>query len=288
MICYRHPGREAGRRCTRGGKPAFAECLVQATVGSNCVECVKASRPDVKTRAKYWNARQPAMVTMSIMALNVLVFVYCAIRTPSSIGDGGGIGQAQLGLLGPALRDVPFAIGVGDGTTYVVQGPDWYRLVTSGFTHAGIIHLALNMYLLYQLGNMLEPAIGRVRFAIPYLASLLGGSALVLLLSPNSLTVGASGAVFGLMGVAAIGYWLRGVNPLSTQIGSLLMLTLFLTFMFRSSISVGGHIGGLIAGVLCGLAVVAPAHQRRPQWMTYAAPAGVALVAIALSIATAA
>ena len=181
---------------------------------------------------------------------------------------------------------MPFVIGVGDGTTYVVQGPDWYRLVTSGFTHAGIIHIALNMYLLYQLGNMLEPAIGRVRFALTYLASLLGGSALVLLLSPNNLTVGASGAVFGLMGVAAIGYWLRGVNPLSTQIGSLLMLNLFLTFMFRSSISVGADTFEINAGVLCGLAVVAPAHRRRPQWMTYAAPAAVALLALALSIAT--
>jgi membrane associated rhomboid family serine protease len=288
MTCYRHPGREAGRRCTRCGKPACAECLVQATVGSNCVDCMKAARPDVKTRAKYWNARQPSIVTMIIIGLNVLVFIYCAIREPASIGDGGGPGQAELGLYGTALKNVAFGISLGDGAPYIGHGPDWYRLVTSGFTHAGIFHIGLNMYLLYQLGNMLEPAIGRVRFALTYLASLLGGSAVVLLLSPNSVTVGASGAVFGLMGVAAIGYWLRGVNPLSTQIGSLLMLNLFLTFMFRSSISVGGHIGGLVAGALCGLAVVAPAHKRRPEWMTYAAPIAVALLAVAVSIATAA
>ncbi len=286
MTCYRHQGREVGRRCTRCGKPACPECLVQAAVGSHCIDCAKAARPDVKTRAKYWQARQPAMVTMTIMALNVLVFLYTTITGPESIlGGGRSLGQAQLGLFGRALQDAPVALQLSGAEVYVADGPDWYRLVTSGFTHAGLIHIGFNMFLLYQLGNMLEPSMGRIRFALVYLASLLGGSALVLVLSPDRLTVGASGAVFGLMGVAAIGFWLRGINPLSTQIGSLLMMNLFITFVLPG-ISIGGHIGGLLAGVACGLAVAAPAHRRLPTWLTYAAPIGVAVLAIAVSVAT--
>lgn len=284
MTCYRHPNREAGRRCTRCGKPACGECLVQAAVGSHCIDCARAARPDVKTRARYWQARQPAMVTMGIIAINVLVFVYTTITDPASLTGGAtSRGQAELGLFARALQDQPVGVPLSNGGTYVAFGPDWYRLVTSGFTHAGIIHLGFNMYLLYILGGMLEPSIGRIRFALVYLASLLGGSALVVILSPDSLTLGASGAVFGLMGVAAVGYWLRGVNPLSTQIGSLLMLNLFITFLIPR-ISIGGHIGGLLAGAACAFAVVAPAHHRRPVWVTYAAPVAVSLVAIALSV----
>lgn len=287
MACYRHPNREAGRRCTRCGKPACAECLVQAAVGSHCLECAKAARPDVATRAKYWQARQPAMVTMAIMALNVLVFVYLVARDPSALlGRSVTIGHAQLSLYEPAMRGdlPPFVIQVANDHLYTVDGPDWYRLVTSGFVHFGLIHLGFNMYLLYQLGNLLERSIGRVRFALVYVAALLGGSALELVLSDNSFAGGASGAVFGLMGVAAIGYWLRGVNPLSTQIGTLLMMNLFLTFVFPN-ISIGGHIGGLLAGTACGIVVVAPAHRARPVWMTYAAPVAVAALAVAAAVA---
>jgi membrane associated rhomboid family serine protease len=288
MTCYRHPDREVGRRCTRCGKPACSECLVQAAVGSHCVDCAKAARPDVRTRAKYWQARQPAMVTMAIIAVNLLVFVYVTLRDPSSLsGRSVTIGQAQLGLFEQALQPGGVRFLLRDGTVYTTGGSEWYRLVTAGFVHFGIIHLGFNMYLLYSLGNMLEPSIGRVRFALVYLASLLGGSALSLVIDSGGVAGGASGAVFGLMGVAAIGYWLRGVNPLSTQIGTLLMLNLFLTFVI-GNISIGGHVGGLLAGAACGFAVVAPAHHGRPKWLTYAAPIGVALVAIVASVAIAA
>ena len=149
--------------------------------------------------------------------------------------------------------------------------------------HYGFIHIALNMYLLYQLGQMIEPMIGRVRFGLVYLAALLGGSAGALVLGGGGVTAGASGAVFGLMGLAAVGYYLRGINPLSTSIGSLLMLNLFITFMFRGTISVGGHIGGLVAGGLCAFVVVAPAHRRLPSWATYATPVAVSLLCVVVS-----
>ena len=110
------------------------------------------------------------------------------------------LGQFDLGLAGPFLPSTG----------------EWYRLVTAGFLHFGIIHLAFNMLLLFQLGQLLEPAIGRVRFGLLYFAALLGGSAGALLLQPNALHGGASGAVFGLMGAAFVGMRNRGVNPFST------------------------------------------------------------------------
>ena len=284
MTCYRHPAREAGRRCTRCGKPACPQCLVQASVGSHCVDCAKAARPDVATRAKYWHARQPAMITMGLIALNLLVFVYTTVRDPRSLGGRSvTIGQVELGLFEAALRDVTLPIRLTSGEVYLLDGPDWYRLVTAGFVHFGIIHVGFNMYLLYMLGNMLEPSMGRIRFLLAYLASLLGGSAVSLMIDSGGVAGGASGGVFGLMGLAAVGYWMRGINPLSTQIGSLLMLNLFITFVFPG-ISIGGHIGGLVAGAACGFAVVAPGNQRRPTWVTYAAPVAVSVLAVALAV----
>lgn len=278
LTCYRHPDREAGRRCTRCGKPACGECLVQAAVGSHCLDCARAARPDVRSRARMWNARQPAIVTTTLIAINVLVFAYVTVRAPVSLaGREITIGHAQLGLTRSALGD-GFAVRLADGAVYVSGGGEWWRLVTSGFLHFGIIHIGFNMYLLYMLGQMLEPSIGRVRFGLVYLAALLGGAAGSLLLD-EGLAGGASGAVFGLMGLAVVGYWLHGANPLNTSIGSLLMLNLFVTFFFPG-ISIGGHLGGAAAGALCGFAVMAPAWKGVPAWATYVVPLAVASLSV--------
>lgn len=283
LVCYRHPNREAGRRCTRCGKPACADCLVQATIGSHCLDCAKAARPDMRTRARFWNARQPVMATMTIIVLNVAVFVYLTVRDPASLsGRGVTLGQAQLGLFREALEGRPILVGVFDGQQYVSQGDDWYRLLTSGFVHFGIVHILFNMYLLYMLGQMLEPALGRIRFLLVYLAGLLGGSAGVVLLNQGAVAGGASGAVFGLMGLAFVGYYLNGANPLNTSIGSLLLMNLFITFLFPR-ISIGGHLGGAAAGALCALAVMAPRHKRLPTWSTFAAPLGVAALSVVVA-----
>jgi membrane associated rhomboid family serine protease len=214
-----------------------------------------------------WNARQPALATISLVTINVAVFVYMVIADPGALGASLTQAHIDLALFGPAVD----------------QG-DYYRLITSGFVHYGLIHLAFNMYLLYLLGQMLEPAIGRVRFLLVYFAGLLGGSAGALLLSPDSLTAGASGAVFGLLGLVFVGYYLNGINPLTTSVGTLLMLNLMITFLWSGRISVGGHLGGAVAGALCAFAVMSPPRRPVPAWASYAAPAGVSIAAFAIAI----
>jgi len=268
-LCYRHPDTPTGRRCTRCGKPACNRCLTKAAVGSHCVDCTNAARPDLKSRAKFWSAGQPNLVTMTLIGLNVVVFVAVLLVTRS--------GEALSGQITSAHID--FALS----KRALVVTDEWYRLVTSGFMHYGIIHIGLNMYFLYILGPMLEPALGRVRFLLLYTASLLGGSLGVLVIDSGGLTAGASGAVFGLMSGAAVGLWRRGVNPFSTGIGTTLLLNLFLTF-FIGGISIGGHLGGAAAGAICATAMLAPGHKPVAPWLTYATPIAVGVISVVASI----
>lgn len=269
--CYRHPDRETGRRCTRCGKPACGECLVQVSVGSQCLDCVRAARPDVKTRAKFWNARQPTLITYLLIGINIAVYLW-TLSANQKVGIGGAIqhGERTLGLDKPDVQD-----------------GEYYRLVSSGFLHFGLFHIGMNMLLLYQLGQLLEPAVGRVRFTMLYFASLLGGSLGALMLQPNGLTGGASGAVFGLMAAAAVGMHRRGVNIFRTGIGTVLVLNLVITFTVPG-ISVGGHLGGATAGALCGFVMLAPRHAPMPNWASYAAPVALAAASVLLSVAIAA
>ncbi len=277
MACYRHPNREAGRRCTRCGKPACTDCLVQAAVGSHCLDCAKAARPDVATRARYWRARQPTLVTYTLIAINVLVYLYLVFGSRGSIdGSTNSLGFIRLGL-SRSLLDQDIAPGIPDG----LPG-QWYRLISSGFVHFGIIHLGFNMYALYALGQTLEPQLGRARFALVYFASMLGGSAGALLLQPDGLHGGASGAVFGLFGLVTAGYLMRGINPLTTSLGGVLLINAFLSL--RPGISFGGHLGGAVAGVLCGLVVMAPSHRRLAERWSYLVPAGVIALSVAICI----
>src|SRR4029450_5647890 len=174
------------RRC---GVTTFSACVREVSVGFRCPECARGGRQKVYTARTLPGVASRPLVTYALVAAHVAVFVY-------GIGQGGrGIsGTDQMtfdgGLFGPA-----------------VAAGDWYRVVTAGFLHASILHLALNMYLLYLLGALLEPFLGRVAFGAAYCAALLPGSFGVLLASPAELTVGASGAVFGLMGLAAVVQW---------------------------------------------------------------------------------
>jgi membrane associated rhomboid family serine protease len=257
---------------------------VQAAVGSHCLECAKAGRPDMRTRARYFTARQPTLVTYIIMAINVGVFLVITAYEPDTLTRMGGrigglpndgkLGQYDIGL----IESVHFGGQVIGG----LDAGEWYRMVTAGFLHFGIIHLAFNMLLLFQLGQMLEPVVGRVRFALLYFAALLAGSAGAILLQPNEFHGGASGAVFGLMGAAAIGLRHRGINPFSTGLGTVLLINILLTFTIPG-ISIGGHIGGVIGGLIVGWFMLAPSWRGLPTWTTYAAPVVVMVLSVAVT-----
>jgi membrane associated rhomboid family serine protease len=180
---------------------------------------------------------------------------------------------------------------VGDGRVYqegalagvLVEDGEWWRLVTSGFLHANPIHLLLNMVVLWFLGQALEPVLGHVKFAAVYLASLLAGSfGAILLTDPLTATVGASGAVYGLMGALVILYRDRGVAITQSPIFGLLVVNVLFTF-FYPGVSIGGHLGGLAGGALAALLVFA-AERRRSTPLALAGCAAVAVVAAAGAI----
>jgi membrane associated rhomboid family serine protease len=171
-------------------------------------------------------------VTRTLIAINVAVFVLTSLSGSGS-GAAGTLAD-RLALYGPK-----------------VSHGEWYRLVTSGFVHANLLHVAFNMVLLYRVGEALETSLGRVRFVVLYFASLLAGSFGALLLSPNVYTVGASGAVFGLFAALAIAQRRSGVDVWRNGIGGLIVLNLIITFTVPG-ISVGGHVGGLVGGGALG------------------------------------
>jgi len=251
---------------------------VQATVGSHCLDCAKAGRPDTATRVRHAAATVLTPVTYTLIALNVAVFVWMAATSTNSLSGGVTKAHARLGLSKQILR---LGVSYSDGT---YDSPhEWWRLVTSGFIHFGVFHLLMNMLLLYQLGMLLERAIGSTRLALLYTASLLAGSLGVLLVDSGGITGGASGAVFGLMAGAAVGLHRRGVNVFSTGIGTTLLINLLLTFTI-SGISIGGHVGGALGGAACGFVMLAPSWKPLPKWAGWAAPTAVIVVSLVASV----
>jgi membrane associated rhomboid family serine protease len=259
--CFHHTDRETGRSCTRCGRPACTECLTDAPVGSHCWQCIKAAQPPRRERIRRWNATAGALATKVIIGLNVGVYVLTAAG--ATAGRRGSELQTRLAVAGPA----------------VAHG-DWYRLLTSGFVHYGILHLAFNMLLLYRFGLMLEPALGRIRFVALYVVALLAGSFGAILLTPNALTGGASGAVFGLVGATAVGMRQRGISVWQTGVGGLLVVNLLITFTVPN-ISVGGHLGGLTAGAALGAFML----RERPSRKTIVEGVAVALAFACLAVA---
>jgi membrane associated rhomboid family serine protease len=236
--CYRHPNRETNVSCSRCGRPICPDCMYDSPVGKRCPECAGE-----RTRARALPVRRSSApyATYSLIALNVIVFI-------AELGGGGGAGSlegggnlfADGGLLGPAVAN---------------QG-EWYRIITSGFLHAGPLHLFLNMFVLYILGTILEEGIGTVRMLGVYFVSLLAGSFGALLLDPNQLTVGASGAVYGIMAATFLVARWRGVEQLASQIGLWVVLNLAFTFAVPG-ISIGGHLGGLAGGAAAAFVIIA-------------------------------
>ncbi|GAB2574631.1 rhomboid family intramembrane serine protease [Streptomyces capparidis] len=270
QTCYRHPDREANVRCTRCDRPVCPECMVSASVGFQCPECVHQGHRGTREPRTPFGGRAvsgAAVVTKSLIAVNVLVWLLAV-----SLGNTF---VEELQLVGRA-RDGDYDI-VG-----VAEGPDqWYRLLTAVFLHQSVGHIALNMLSLWWLGPTLESALGRARFLTLYLLAGLGGSAASFLFAeaPNDASLGASGAIFGLLG--AIGVLIRRLGGDMRPFGVLLTLNLIFTFAIPD-IDWRAHLGGLVFGALIAFGMVhAPRRQRTlVQVLTCAA----ALVAIAVMV----
>jgi membrane associated rhomboid family serine protease len=236
MHCYRHPDRETYLSCSECGRPICAECMTPAPVGQRCPE--HSGRPQGVRRMTTGARRSAyegtgALVTKTLIALNVLVYVITISQGGGINGPGGSLFNKWI-LFGPD-----------------VAGGDWWRLLTCTFLHASLIHIAFNMYFLWFVGTAVEQALGRGRFLLVYLVSGLAGSAGALVVNPATPTVGASGAIFGILGGALILERQRNY-VLGGQALGLIVINLILSFVF-SNVSYGGHIGGLVGGVLCTL-----------------------------------
>jgi len=238
--CYCHPDRETRVSCSSCGRPICPDCMTPTPVGMRCPECARQRTKVVQGPSGGTSGFQQAPATYVLIALNVIAFLV-------EIGSGSG---GLSGVNGSLTRDFGLAgAPVSEG--------EWYRLVSGGFLHAGFFHIALNMAALFIVGRVLEPGIGTPRFVALYGASLLAGSCGALLLTgPYELTVGASGAIFGVFGATAVIAYGRGMGTVASEIGFLIVLNLVISFTVPG-ISIGGHLGGLIGGAICAAGIVA-------------------------------
>jgi membrane associated rhomboid family serine protease len=272
-VCYRHPGRETGVSCSNCGRPICPDCMTATPVGMRCPEC---SRQKTQVRTLRNIYAEPT-VTYVLIGINVLMYLGLMAS-----GGRGGLVYEDLTLFTFAMNDSGQFIGVAEG--------DYWRLITAGFLHSvNPIHILLNMYALYLLGTMLEPVLGHVRFTALYFASLLAGSAGALVTAAvNQPTVGASGAVFGLMAAAFVFQRARGIDPWRSGLGPVILFNLIFPFLFPGlNISVGGHIGGLVGGAVAALAMERLGTVRRGDLLPVLSCVVVGAVSVAAAIAIA-
>jgi membrane associated rhomboid family serine protease len=257
--CYRHPDRITGLSCSECGRPICTECMTMAPVGIRCPE--HSGKPQgvdrvTKTvrRAAYEGVG--AKVTRVLIGINVAVYV-------AELAQGSGVNATkgsiyQNGALiangvkvGDTLAGLPKHAFVPGLETVGVAHGDWWRLITAAFLHYGPFHLLLNMLALYWFGSALEQRIGSGRFLAIYIVSGLAGSAGALIAAPTTPTVGASGAIFGILGAGLVLERQRDYVFGGSALG-LIIINLVFTFSIPN-ISIGGHIGGLIGGVVATL-----------------------------------
>jgi membrane associated rhomboid family serine protease len=242
--------------------------MTPTSVGMRCPECAR-DRTKVRTIR---TASGLPVVTRALIVLNVIVFF---AETATGVRLGGcsvscGTVWNHGVLFGPAIA----------------HQHEYWRIVSGGFLHDGILHIGVNMLSLYFVGSALEPAIGRVNFAGIYVASLLAGSFGALLFQPDVPTVGASGAIFGIFGALIVVAYHRGIPIWQSGLGMVLVINLIFSVTF-SGISIGGHLGGLIGGLICGEMVVQWNERRGLSALAYTGFAAVAVASVAGAIAVA-
>jgi membrane associated rhomboid family serine protease len=249
--CYRHPDRETGLSCSVCERPICTDCATFAAVGIRCPDHAggpteaPSARARVRVRGTRGLASSPGLVTRILIALNVLVFLV-------NLSQGSSLGRVDddlfydFALVGRALDFDGTLVGVAEG--------EWWRMLTAAFLHGNILHLGLNMLMLWWIGTPMEETLGRARFLGVYFVSALAGSAGALVLSePAQPTVGASGAIFGLLGAALVLESQR-TYVLGGSALSIIVLNLIITFAVPN-ISIGGHLGGLAGGAAVAFAL---------------------------------
>jgi membrane associated rhomboid family serine protease len=245
--CYRHPDRVTGLSCSECGRPICTECMTMAPVGIRCPEhSGRAQGVQRMTRGVQRAAYEGvgAKVTKALIVLNIGVYVAELANGANVNGIGGWIYVHGV-LIAIAQSPPGHFIGVAEG--------EYWRLLTAAFLHYGPFHLLLNMLALWWFGSLLEQRIGSGKFLLLYIVSGLAGSAGALVLSPLEPTVGASGAIFGILGAGLV---LERQRDYVFGGSALVIIVINLVFTFSiSNISIGGHIGGLIGGAACALAM---------------------------------
>jgi len=259
-------------RCSRCERPIRVADAIEAPVGYQCRDCAKGAVPARRLR----DAMTGAPITRGIVYTVAALFVV-TMAVPGLI-QTFGLRPILVGPGGPEWLDAATTWYAANPVSRVIGEP--WLLITSAFLHANFMHIGFNGLLLWQLGHMLEPLLGRNRYLALYAAGLAGGGLGVILLAwigaligdfdgvfaslfggnPFRVTIGASGAVFGLMGAAMVGMRNTGANPWRTDIGMLVLLNLGLTF-FVPTISVGGHVGGLLGGWLAARFLFVPRQE---------------------------
>jgi membrane associated rhomboid family serine protease len=249
--------------------------MTPTPVGMRCPECAR-ERTKVKT------IRTPSSgVTMTelLIAINVIVFIAETATGAPLGGGGGGTIWTHGALFGPALTGSnPYAVYTGTH--------EYWRLLTSGFIHDGLLHILFNMVFLYMMGKILEPGIGKLNFTIVYFVSLLAGSFGALMFTPDSPTIGASTACFGILGALIVVARARGISIWQSGLG----LTLVINIVFSLSIagiSIGGHLGGLLAGLIMGWVIVELGERRQMSGAVLASAVVLSVLSVIGSIAVA-
>lgn len=256
-VCYRHPSRVTRLSCSNCGRPICSDCSIDASVGQKCPECSQQTGKVITAaRMRRRSALTPAVgIIMGVTATVSLIALFS-----SAVLDAGSLASDQ------------------------VASGEWYRIFTSVLLHGSILHLLFNMYALYLFGPGLEAGVGPVPFVLLYAAAGLAGGAAFLSAEPGVSAVGASGAVFGVLGAwlaesLASRHTLRGQANLR-QFGILLLINLVFGFSVPG-IAWQAHLGGLAAGFVIAWAWT----QRRRQAATWNATAVVvAVVSLAIGL----
>ena len=257
QFCHRHPKQETTRRCSRCDQPSCNDCLRDAPVGQHCLSCLKAGAPAPKVqlqravrskKARVKSMTSPA--TRILIAMNLTVFVLGYAQAQSGAFSVSRSVNSE-GIIDKLILWAPF---VRDG--------EYYRLLTAGFLHAQLFHVGMNMLALWRIGQVWEQRLGTLRFVGVYMASLFGGALAVVALAPQNPVLGASGALFGFLGLEFVAYRQRKIPISKSPLAQVLVINTLISFFLPVSIT--GHVGGAVVGALLGGVFVHPKRRGDP------------------------